>query len=54
VDLTQRVKPFVSPAGIDIPEAQVPVGHHLFRIEVKDTDGRLSSASLSLKVDAGS
>lgn len=51
VDLTPRLKEFVVPAGIDIPDAQLPVGDHLIRVELKDSDGRLGSASFTLKVE---
>src|SRR5262245_38479643 len=39
VDLTARIKPFASAAGIDLPEASVPPGQHTIRAEVKDKDG---------------
>lgn len=50
VDLTARVKPFVQPTGIDMPDASVPAGDHTVRIDVKDSDGRAASASFTLKV----
>lgn len=50
VDLTPRVKPFVQPAGIDMPDAQLPPGDHLVRIDVKDSEGRVSTASFLLKI----
>jgi hypothetical protein len=50
VDLTPRIKPFVRNAGIDIPDVELPVGEHMVRIDVKDSDGRLGSTSFVLKV----
>jgi hypothetical protein len=50
VDLTPRVKPFLQNVGIDIPDVQLPVGEHLVRIDVKDSDGRIGSTSFLLKV----
>jgi hypothetical protein len=50
VDLTPRVKPFVQPAGIDMPDAQLPPGDHLVRIDVKDSEGRVSTTSFVLKI----
>ena len=50
VDLTSRVKPFVQPTGIDMPEAQLPPGDHLVRIDVKDSEGRVSTTSFLLKI----
>jgi hypothetical protein len=50
VDLTPRVKPFVQPTGIDMPDAQLPPGDHLVRIDVKDSEGRVSTTSFVLKI----
>jgi hypothetical protein len=50
VDLTPRVKPFVQPAGIDMPNALLPPGDHLVRIDVKDSEGRVSTTSFVLKI----
>jgi hypothetical protein len=50
VDLTPRIRPFVKSAGIDIPDVELPVGEHMVRIDVKDSDGRMGSASFLLKV----
>ena len=50
VDVTPRVKSFVNAAGIDIPDAGLPPGEHLMRVDVKDTDGRVGTTSFVLKV----
>lgn len=50
VDLTPRLKPFVQPTGIDIPDAELPPGDHLIRVDVKDSDGRTATTSFTLKV----
>jgi len=50
VDLTPRVKPFIQPTGIDMPDAQLPAGDHLVRIDVKDSEGRVSTSSFVLKI----
>jgi hypothetical protein len=50
VDLTGRVKPFVQPTGIDIPDVLIPVGDHMVRVEIRDSDGRSGSTSFVLKV----
>lgn len=50
VDLTGRVKAFVQPAGIDIPDVELPVGDHMVRVDIKDSDGRFGSTSFILKV----
>jgi hypothetical protein len=50
VDLTPRVKSFVQMTGIDIPDAELPVGDHMVRVDIKDSDGRSGSTSFVLKV----
>ena len=50
VDLTPRIKPFVQVTGIDVPDAELPVGDHMVRVDVKDSDGRSGSASFVLQV----
>ena len=50
VDLTSRIKPFVQATGIDMPDAQLPPGEHLVRIDIKDSEGRTASTSFLLKI----
>jgi hypothetical protein len=50
IDLTARVASFVQAAGIDIPEAELPVGEHTVRVDVRDSDGRASSTSFVLRI----
>ena len=50
VDLTDRVKPFIQPTGIDMPDAVLPVGEHSLRVDVKDSDGRTATSNFVLKV----
>src|SRR6266404_5302501 len=50
VDLTSRVRPFALPTGIDMPDAQLPPGDHLVRIDVRDSEGRTASTSFFLKI----
>jgi hypothetical protein len=50
VDLTERVKSFMGPNGIDVPAAEIPAGKHPIRVEVKDSDGRSGSANFTLKI----
>ena len=50
VDLTMRVKPFAQATGIDMPDAQLPAGDHLVRVDIKDSDGRQASTSFLLKI----
>ena len=50
VDLTPRVKPFIQANGIDMPEAELPPGEYTVRVDVKDSDGRPATASVTLTV----
>jgi hypothetical protein len=50
VDLTSRVRSFVGPRGIDMPEVELPTGEHMVRVDIKDTDGRVGTTSFILKV----
>jgi hypothetical protein len=50
VDLTPRLKPFVQPTGIDMPEAELPVGDHTVRVDLKDSDGHAASTMFVLRV----
>lgn len=50
VDITDRVKPFVTADGIDMSKAEVPAGQHAIRIDVKDSEGRAGSTTVQLTV----
>ena len=50
VDLTERVKPHVTKDGIDMPQAEMPPGTHFIRLDLKDTEGRSTSTTISLVV----
>lgn len=50
VDITPRVLRFTHAAGIDIPDAEAPVGEHYIRIEVTDSEGRTRSSVFVLKI----
>lgn len=51
VDLTPRIKPFVTATGIDVPAAELPPGEHILRVDIKDSDGRTGTATFVLKVE---
>ena len=50
VDLTERMKPFVQPTGIDMPDADVPPGDHFIQLDVKDSNGRVGTRVILLAV----
>ena len=52
VDLTDRIKPHVTKDGIDMTGAEVPPGTHTLRIDLKDTEGRAASSTITLSVAA--
>lgn len=50
VDLTSRVKQYVQAGGIDMPDAELPPGEYMVRVDLKDSDGRPASTSFTLKI----
>jgi hypothetical protein len=50
VDLTPRVKPFIQPDGIDMPDTELPPGEYMVRVDIKDSDGRPGTVIFTLKV----
>ena len=50
IDITDRVKPYLKDGGIDIGEAELPPGNHLIRVDVKDSEGRITTSLLNLTV----
>jgi hypothetical protein len=52
VDLTSRLKRYVSTTGVIMPQAEVPPGRHLLRIEVSDSAGRSTSTMIDLRVNS--
>jgi hypothetical protein len=50
IDITARIKSFITAEGIDITRAEMPPGLHQFWIELKDTDGRVSAREFEFQV----
>ena len=50
VDLTARLKPFVTAAGIEAPAVIVPPGKHVIIIEATDKEGRIGRSQMTLTV----
>ncbi len=50
IDLTQRLTPYITAQGVDIPQAQVPPGKHQFWIELKDNVGRIGAGEFGFQV----
>lgn len=51
VDLTPRLQSAITPAGIDLQQAEVPPGEHSFRVTVKDQSGRETHSVLTIVVN---
>ena len=50
IDMTQRIAPFISAVGIDVPQADVPPGKHQFWIELRYKNGRVGGGEFSFQV----
>lgn len=50
IDLTDRIKPYVKADGIDMPQAEFPVGEHQMRLELSDSDGRTAISNIFIKI----
>jgi hypothetical protein len=50
IDLTDRLRKYMSSNGIDMPDAEVPPGTHMLRVELKDSLGRTSVGEVKLLV----
>ena len=51
VDLTPRLKPAITPTGINFSKAEVPPGTHTIRVTVKDLDGRETNQVMTIVVN---
>jgi len=51
VDLTPRIQSAISADGINFSKAEVPPGEHVLRITVKDSAGRETNSTMTLKVE---
>jgi hypothetical protein len=50
VDLTERIKAYVTKDGLEMAAAEVPPGTHVLRLDVKDAEGRSASSTITLSV----
>ncbi|MDH5641949.1 MAG: hypothetical protein OEY28_11705 [Nitrospira sp.] len=50
IDITDRVKPYLSESGLNVKEANIPSGKHLVRITVSDGKGETNSKEIELQV----
>jgi hypothetical protein len=50
VDLTGRVRPYVTANGVDMAAAEAPPGRHVIEVKIADSDGREASTVFVLNV----
>ena len=50
IDITPRIKAFITVDGIDIARAEVPPGLHQFWVRLRDTDGRVNGREVDFQV----
>jgi hypothetical protein len=50
IDLTQRVKTFIDPGGVNVEGVQVPPGEHRIRVDVADSGGRKGWSEFIIRV----
>lgn len=50
IDITDRIKPYVTPTGIKIDKAELPTGEHRVKFSIKDTANNLTERTLSVEI----
>jgi hypothetical protein len=50
VDLTARVRPYLTASGVEMAEAEAPPGRHMIEAKISDSDGREFSGVFVLNV----
>lgn len=52
IDLTPRIKAYITPEGIEAPEVIAPPGEHVIVIEAVDKEGRTGRGEVTLTVNS--
>ena len=50
VDLTPRIRPYITQEGLTINSVTLPIGLHTFRVSINDARGRLSEKDFTILV----
>ena len=50
IDLTQRVRSFITPDQIQIDDVEAPAGQHRIRVDLKDSRGHTASTEFTIKI----
>ena len=48
VNITDRIRPYITANGIEIPDARVPAGTYVLQVTVSDAGGRQSIANIEI------
>jgi hypothetical protein len=50
IDITDRVRPYVTAEGIQIPDAKLPSGEHKVRLSLSDNAGVVSRKEMTVTI----
>jgi hypothetical protein len=50
IDITDRIRPYVTEAGINVDDPQIPAGQHEIRFEIGDSLGRMTTETYRFTV----
>lgn len=50
IDLTERVRPYVTAQGLEMADAEAPIGQHMIKALISDSDNREGSTIFTLTV----
>jgi hypothetical protein len=50
IDLTQRLRPFITPEHIEIDNVEAPAGQHRIQVQLKDSRGHSASTEFIIKI----
>jgi hypothetical protein len=50
IDITERISPYVKEDGIQVAQADLPVGNHKLILSIADENGRSSSQMIQLQI----
>lgn len=50
IDITERISPYVKDNGIQVAQADLPVGNHKLILSIADENGRSSSQMIQLQI----
>jgi len=51
IDITDRVRDYISGTTISVPETEIPAGEHTIEIYIEDEDRRISTKQITIRVE---